>query len=114
MCGINDPFNRLPFKEGDESLHDYYAALAQLRNSTPVLSTGGASFMAANKDVLLILRYIKDGADAFGEKAEDGAFLAVINRGTQAYSYVANCQEAGCGTYCGSIGPLNADIIKLK
>ena len=68
MCGINDPFNRMPFREGDESLHDYYAALAQLRNSTPVLATGQASFMAANKDVLLILRYIKDGVD--GERGK--------------------------------------------
>ena len=114
MCGINDPFNRLPFREGDESIHDYYAALAQLRNSSPVLSTGQASFMAANKDVLLILRYINDGVDAFGEKAENGAYLVVINRGQQAYSYVADCQEALCGSYCGSIGPVNADIIKLK
>lgn len=114
MCGINDPFNRLPFREGDESVHDYYAALAQLRNSTPVLSTGQASFMAANKDVLLILRYIKDGVDAFGEPAENGAYLVIINRGEQAYSYVAHCQEAGFGNYCGSIGPMNADIIKLK
>ena len=70
--------------------------------------------MAANKDVLLILRYINDGVDAFGEKAENGAYLVVINRGQQAYSYVADCQEAGCGSYCGSIGPVNADIIKLK
>lgn len=114
MCGINDPFNRLPFREGDESVHDYYAALAQLRNSTPVLSTGQTSFMAANKDVLLILRYIKDGVDAFGEPAENGAYLVIINRGEQAYSYVAHCQEAGFGNYCGSIGPMNADIIKLK
>ena len=114
MCGINDPFNRLPFREGDESIHDYYAALAQLRNSAPVLSSGQASFMAANKDLLLILRYIKDGVDAFGEKAEDGAYLTVVNRGEQASSYVADCQEAGCGSYCGSIGPMNADIIKLK
>ena len=70
--------------------------------------------MAANKDVLLILRYIKDGVDAFGEPAENGAYLVIINRGEQAYSYVAHCQEAGFDNYCGSIGPMNADIIKLK
>ncbi len=114
MCGLNDPFNRLPFREGDEATHDYYAALAQLRNSSAVLSTGHASFMAANKDVLLILRYINDGVDVFGEEADNGAYLVVVNRGEQAYSYMADCQEAGCGRYCGSIGPVNAEIIKLK
>lgn len=114
MCGVNDPFNRQPFKEGDRSLHDHYAKLAKLRNESAVLSTGEAEFMAVNKDVLLILRYISGGMDALGQNAQDGAYLAVVNRGEKAYSYAADCRSAGCGCYTGSIGPMSAEIIKLK
>jgi len=112
MCGINDPFNRMPFKEGDKNLHDFYAGLAKTRRNAPVLSTGEALFMAYNADILLILRYAKGGKDAFGESCENNAYLAVINRGNAA-EYVADCTVAGKGTYKGHIAAMSAEIIKL-
>ena len=114
MCGVNDPFNRQPFMEGDSALHDYYARLAGQRRAADALSTGEAEFMAANKDLLLILRYINSGLDALGKPAENGAYLAVVNRGETAQSYTADCRAAGCGWVAGSIGPLQGEIIKLK
>lgn len=114
MRGVCDPFNRLPFREGSRELHDWYAMLAAKRNSAPVLSTGEVKFMAASSELLLILRYITDGKDAFGLPAENGAYLAVINRSYETLDFEADCSAAGLGTYCGSIGPCAAEIIRLS
>ena len=70
--------------------------------------------MAANKDLLLILRYINNGLDALGKPAENGAYLAVVNRGETPQRYTADCRAAGCGWVEGCIGPLQGEIIKLK
>ena len=114
MAGVNDPFNRGVFKEGDKPLHDFYAELAKQRNAAPALSTGHAQFMTACRDVLLILRYITDGKDAFGEPAENGVYLTVINRGEKSYEFTADCSAAGLEPYSGSIAPVSAEIIRLK
>ncbi|MGI5977757.1 MAG: glycoside hydrolase family 13 protein, partial [Candidatus Limivicinus sp.] len=114
MRGVCDPFNRLPFKEGSQELHDYYVYLSNMRGGADALSAGEARFMAANADVLMILRYINSGRDAFGKKAENGAYLAVVNRGISECSFTADCREANCGVYNGSIGPCSGEIIRLR
>ena len=78
------------------------------------MSTGHAHFMAANRDVLLILRYITDGKDAFGEPAENGVYLTVINRGELSCNYTADCSAAGLEPYSGSIAAVSAETIRLK
>ena len=113
MTGVCDPFNRAPFRLGDRELHDCYAALAAKRNTIPALSTGYARFMAASSDVLLILRWIEDGKDAFGLPAEDGAYLVVVNRSAAPVQYTAECSAAGKGSYSGSIEACTAEIVKL-
>lgn len=112
MCGVCDPFNRLPFAEGERELHDFYAALAAARNSSPALSAGEAVFSAASTDVLLILRYITKGRDAFGHHAENGAWLAVINRG-EAAEFDVDCSAAGHSRVHVSIGAGKAELMKL-
>lgn len=113
MCGVCDPFNRLPFKEGSTELCRYYADLAAARNAADALSTGEAVFMAENADVLMILRYITGGADTFGAPAQNGAYLAVINRSAAQRHYSADCTAAGLGRVNGAIAPLSGEIIKL-
>ena len=113
MCGVCDPFNRLPFRQDCRELHDWYAALAARRNAAPALSTGEASFQAAGADVLMILRWIRDGKDAFGLPAEDGGYLTVINRGESAAEYVADCRCAGKGIRFGTAAPFSAETIRL-
>lgn len=113
MAGVCDPFNRQPFKEQDGELCDYYRELAALRNSTPILSTGKAEFMAAGADVLLVLRYIDNGADEFGESAENGAYLAAINRG-EGRSVKADCSKAGFGELVIPMEGCSAKIIKIS
>ena len=113
MAGVSDPFNRLPFREGERELHDFYAALSAQRNATPALSTGQALFQADGPDVLLVLRYITDGRDVFGLPAENGVYLCVVNRGDQAHSYSLDCSAAGLGTVTGIAPPISGSIRRL-
>ena len=113
MCGVCDPFNRLPFKEDRQDLHEYYAHLAGLRNSSAALSTGEAVFMAASADVLLILRYISNGEDAFGLPASNDAWLIAVNRGETSFSFEADCSASGHGLIHGSVEAESAAFIHL-
>ena len=106
MCGVGDPFNRAPFKEERTDLHDFYAELARLRNSTAILSTGEMRVIPYSVDVLMILRYVNQSADMFGVEADNGAYLAVINRGDAPMRYE-------CGAVRGTVQPLGWEIIRL-
>ena len=114
MCGVCDPFNRQPFKPGERELHDYYAYLAHERRAADAMSTGEAVFMAENSDVLMILRHITGGRDAFGADARDGAYLAVINRGDAVCDFAADCTAAGCGIYNGTVAAHSGQIFAVK
>ena len=113
MCGVNDPFNRQVFRRDRRDLFAFYAQLAGSRNAAPALSVGQVSFQVANRDVLLILRWITDGKDVFGLPAENGVYLAVVNRSGFAADYEADCRDAGCGFIRGTIGPWGGEIRKL-
>ena len=113
MEGVGDPFNRLPFREGDGQLHELYAGLCALRNGSAALSTGNAVFMADGTDVLLVLRYVTDGKDAFGEETDNAVFLGVFNRSGEARSYSADCSAAGLGVRTGIAPPLAGEILRL-
>jgi len=113
MCGVCDPFNRLPFKEDRQDLHDWYAALAKLRREADALSTGELQVAAWSEDVLLILRFIRGGQDVFGLPAGDGAYLAVVNRGRTPVSYDVDGSAAGLGVITGRIDAQSAEIRKL-
>ena len=114
MCGVCDPFNRQPFKEGVRELHDFYARLAAKRRGADALSTGEAVFMAASADVLMVLRYINGDKDALGESARPGAYLAVINRGAHSAGFTADCTAAGCGMFSGCIAAHSGRIFELS
>ena len=105
MCGVCDPFNRLPFKEGDRELHDFYAGLARLRNENAVLQTGEVRFIAVSRDMLCVLR--------FDESLEGDVFLAVINRGERS-PFTLSCSAAGLGNYEGIMDACSARIIKIR
>ena len=114
MEGVGDPFNRLPFREGNPELHAHYAGLCALRNSAPALSTGEARFIAESSNVLLVLRYIRGGRDVFGEAAEDGVWLCVINRGASARLFTLDCADAGIACYRGTAAPFSGEILRLQ
>ena len=114
MSGVGDPFNRRPFRLGEKELCEHYTALARQRHEAPALATGHARFFSAGPDVLLVLRWISGGKDVFGEEAEDGVYLAVINRSAQSRRYLADCSAAGLvSAVSGEIAPLSAEILRL-
>ena len=114
MEGVGDPFNRLPFREGDGELFAHYAKLCALRASAPALSTGEAKFYAESGDVLVVLRYITDGRDVFGDSAENGVYLCVLTRGVGPRAYSVDCSAAGLGVYSGTAAPESGEIIRLR
>jgi glycosidase len=97
MQGMLDPFCRAPFTEGKRPLTDWYAALGQLRKSHAALATGAAAFSAPDPDVLCVLRVVAGGADVLGEPAEDGAFLAAVNRAAGPRRIVADLWQDNAG-----------------
>ena len=113
MCGVGDPFNRLPFREDRQDLHDWYAGLAAMRNASPALSTGHARFLAASGGVLLILRYIIDGRDVFGEPAKNGVYLAAVNRDAECVDYTLDCSDLGLGQIEGCIDGCRGELRRL-
>ena len=113
MCGVGDPFNRLPFRKGDRDLQMSYAALSRRRNANPALSTGEARFMAADQDVLVILRYIQDGKDVFGLPAKNGCFLVAVNRSEEEKEYSTECAPVRPGVRWGRIAPMSVQILEL-
>jgi 4-alpha-glucanotransferase len=114
MEGVGDPFNRGPFHEGSKTLHDFYMRLCKLRNSVDALSTGKVEFQTVNSDVLLVLRYITDGRDIFGEESENSVWLCVINRRETPCPYTAELKCAGLDVYTGTAAPLSGEFIKIQ
>ena len=114
MCGVCDPFNRQPFKEGERELFEHYCALAAQRNAADAMSVGEAEFMAASSNVLMILRYVNQNTDALGLPAKDGAYLTVVNRSFDPVAYSADCSAAHCGVVSGVIEACSARTIKLR
>lgn len=113
MCGVGDPFNRMPFREGEKELHDYYANLSTRRNSTPILSTGKVQYAAASSNVLTVLRYVNRWKDVFGDKCENGAWLLAVNRGEESFTFEADCSAAGKGSVSVTVPPLDSIMIRL-
>jgi 4-alpha-glucanotransferase len=113
MEGVGDPFNRAPFKEGDQDLHDWYQYLSALRRSADALSTGRAAFFASDSEVMIVLRYITDGKVVFGDAAENSVWLCVLNRSGEERAYSVDCAAAGLGVHTGVAAPLSGEIIRL-
>ena len=83
MNGMLDPFNRAPFTEGARPLTEWYQALGRLHRDNDALNCGAAAIFSPHADVLGVLRFISGGRDCFGEAADDGFFLAAVNRAAE-------------------------------
>ena len=97
MTGTNDPFNRRPMEEDDKNtanpLSEYVREWAQFRNRHNTMQEGKAFFLAADSDVLLILR------------SQSERILTVVNRAEEVRHYeifLPDCQAEG------SVGPCQA------
>ena len=113
MWGTGDPFNRAPFREGDAALCESYAALAARRNGSDALRCGEARVEACSADVLTVLRFVRGGRGALGEKAADGAWLLAVNRADREAPFEADLSVLGRGTLRGVLAPLEARWIEI-
>ena len=114
MWGLGDPFNRAPFRLGEEELHKYYVNLSARRNSSDALSTGYAKYEASSSDVLTVLRYVNNAQDAFGLPANNGAWLLAVNRSEREADFTADASAVGWGVMTGTVGPCQAKWFCLK
>ena len=100
MNGLKDPFNRAPYAVHDQTLIYFYKTLAKIRNGADAMQTGHVGYFTVGNDVLGVFRFILDGKDAFGNPAENGAYVILINRARENQRFildlyrVANCVES--------------------
>jgi cyclomaltodextrinase len=94
MEGYSDPFNRgvYPWGREDKDMIEKYKKWIRLRNENQALKKGEyiplirmkINFEAQGaSDVFGFIRIIRNNRDAFGEEAENGFVLVLVNRSTQ-------------------------------
>ena len=79
MHGFMDPFNRGTFYENNKEIYEELLFLTGIRKRERALQTGYALYFAVNENILAMVRFIVGKKDVFGEKAENKAFLMLIN-----------------------------------
>jgi len=82
MEGATDPYCRAgyPWGREDEAQLSFFRAELLRRRRMPVLTRGEYALVAPHPDVLVVLRWARDGKDAFGEPAADQTALCAVNR----------------------------------
>jgi cyclomaltodextrinase len=94
MEGYSDPFNRgvYPWGREDKDMIEKYKKWIRLRNENQALKKGEYIPLIRMKinfetqgasDVFGFIRIIRNNRDAFGEEAENGFVLVLVNRSTQ-------------------------------
>ncbi|MYL34498.1 glycoside hydrolase family 13 protein [Pontibacillus yanchengensis] len=85
VTGGKDPDNRKPFPWGREEkeLVHWYTKIGQWRSNHAALRTGSFKPHALHEDVYAYERWVKNGVDEFGKKANNEHMLYLINRNYQ-------------------------------
>lgn len=100
MQGMADPFNRgtYPWGSEDTDLISFFKKLGNFRKNH-ILKDGKFIIAALKEDVLAVVRYVRNGKDAFSNTAKSGFVAAVINRGRETkYALDLNaCYEGADG-----------------
>ena len=97
MTGFCDPFCRAPYHLEDADMLRWYTRLSSLRNAHAALRTGAVAVFAPAEDAICVLRSITDGRDVFGRKAENEAFLTVVNRAARTVTCSVDLAAPGAG-----------------
>lgn len=85
LQGGKDPFNRGPYdwENGDRELREFAAEAVKLRCKNAALQTGEFIQLSSVGDIYAFARTVRHGADVFGEAADNGVFVTVLNRSTE-------------------------------
>ncbi|MBR4695344.1 MAG: 4-alpha-glucanotransferase, partial [Selenomonadaceae bacterium] len=102
MEGFKEPFNRrsYPWGGGDDRILEGYRRCISERNGHTALQTGDFLPLFAEGDVIAYARVIKDGRDAFGNEAENDAYIVAINRNKNEARHISlNVSEFADGVF---------------
>ena len=82
LTGNADPICRMPYPWGNEDLdlRGRISSINKNRLNSDILKRGETRITAVNSDTVRVDRYIKDGVDAFGAKAESGESSYTLKR----------------------------------
>ena len=82
LQGMSDPYCRgtYPWGHEDQVLVQAFRETARKRLASGALRTGTMALHAAGKDIVLIVRAIEGGRDAFGDPAADEHVALAVNR----------------------------------
>ncbi|MDL2206299.1 glycoside hydrolase family 13 protein [Eubacteriales bacterium OttesenSCG-928-N13] len=86
LVGMADPFCRgtYPWGHEDQQLLDEVRRIASERHLHPVWARGELFVHEQGDDVVIVVRKIAHGVDAFGDPAPDAVGICAINRGKKA------------------------------
>lgn len=100
LFGYRDPLNRATYPWGKENqeLLQWYRKIIALRNTHPVLQTGGWQMLQAQGSLLAYQRVIEGGQDVFGCPRKNQRALIIVNSHPE--------RSTGLSIGLGSGGPL--------
>ncbi len=112
MQGLEDPFNRMPYtwRNVDEELRGFCKKMIGIRNSTDCLKTGEFKTLYANGGVYVFERKISGESDVFGNKAQCGRAICIINRNPHCEEIVFEAEETG--DYTGLLSEKKTKIVQ--
>lgn len=86
--GCSDPYCRhtFPWGQEDKDQLSFFHRVLGNRSESQVLKTGLSKVFAPCSDVLGVIRYTKDGKDAFGDALPSTVHITLINRSTHTHS----------------------------
>ena len=101
LDGARDPFNRAPFEPSGRGLHNFYARLGELRNSSPALRMGSMKVSAPDPHVIVIEREYE------GERR-----TCVVNRSEEAFYLPKKRFSLLSGEWADRVKPVSAEIFE--
>ena len=95
VTGMADPFNRTTYPWGheDEDLLAWYRLMTRARSTQDALKCGKAVFSPLSHDVFAVLRGVEGGMDAFGNPAQDGSAIGLVNRAEQSAAVTFSTED---------------------
>ncbi len=96
--GAADPFCRgtYPWGREDEAQLEFFRAQLTARRASKVLQLGVSTLLAPCEEVLVVVRRISGGVDAFGAPAEDGVAVCAVNRADALREICLPVHAIGC------------------
>ncbi len=110
MQGAPDPFCRATYPWGREDAAQvaFFAEQLTRRRAMQVLQSGELLLLAPSDDVLVVVRTIADGRDAFGQPAKNALALVAVNRSDAPCTVQVLADQVGAQSLVGEDGQITS------